>query len=676
MIFRFIIFSIFFIKALYAYEINDFKDKKVLEVRPFKDSQIIIRTNESLALYDLKLKKVNKELELKNISNLFINNKTLFLVNSNGFIVLNNNFNKVFEYDKFRYDVTEEPVNDRGLPLWLLGSFDEKYDKNKTKDKLKGIQIFFKKKMFFLDNNTFLVKDGSVLKSFDYKQDLMQDFFKSDSYISSIYLYKDYLFILSDKRLFKVNIKTKNKVLLFKTNSVSTEIKKIEENHFLIGKSVYDNMGNLILDNINDVEFINKSSLLVNNYDKDYLYNYKTKSKVLLDNFIKHYQQQNNLFFYYKNKIYEYDLMKEKKKEIYTTDKDILELNFDELNKFFIIKEKDKISIVNVKNRVIYFFDRKNIKKIYSDSGSKYIQILKKDNSIEILDLHNLSNSNYIKIPIYEGIRDLYIDKNKKYLYVLFWNKKPFVLDLEDTLFKKNHENDDLSNLLKTKKREFKVKKDIVYVKDINTNKINVLKEHTGYINSIDFDWRNDLLVSGANDKRIILWSLNSFKLLKSIKIHKRAVKDVFIFNDKVISTSFDNTLKIWDIKKEEVIYEINDYIEFIKINKSKGLVFFIAGDKFKLLDLGNNEISDIYDFEQDEILDLVTDENNIFVLVSDNKLYKFDNKLNVKILNTFDNIEKLIPYKNKYITISNENILRYTDDIKLKKENNYDREE
>ena len=69
----------------------------------------------------------------------------------------------------------------------------------------------------------------------------------------------------------------------------------------------------------------------------------------------------------------------------------------------------------------------------------------------------------------------------------------------------------------------------------------------------------DSILVSGSRDKTLIIWKLNSkdkkpdeFGVpLKQLTGHNHFVTDLSISNDNfyVISSSWDNTLRLWDLR-------------------------------------------------------------------------------------------------------------------------------
>ncbi|KAK9766152.1 hypothetical protein K7432_004990 [Basidiobolus ranarum] len=85
----------------------------------------------------------------------------------------------------------------------------------------------------------------------------------------------------------------------------------------------------------------------------------------------------------------------------------------------------------------------------------------------------------------------------------------------------------------------------------------NVLSEHTGCVNTVNWNETGDLLVSGSDDTKLCIWNYPEGNLLSSIETGHEAnifcTKFMPATNSKVvISCAGDNLIKVWDIWKEE----------------------------------------------------------------------------------------------------------------------------
>ena len=80
----------------------------------------------------------------------------------------------------------------------------------------------------------------------------------------------------------------------------------------------------------------------------------------------------------------------------------------------------------------------------------------------------------------------------------------------------------------------------------------------------LEFDQRNNSLISCSYDKTIKCWDLDSLNCLKTLKGHSKSVNAVkLVENDLLVSCSDDFTLKLWDLKEQRIIRTL------------EGLVFF-----------------------------------------------------------------------------------------------------
>ena len=93
-------------------------------------------------------------------------------------------------------------------------------------------------------------------------------------------------------------------------------------------------------------------------------------------------------------------------------------------------------------------------------------------------------------------------------------------------------------------------------VKEEELNKILVakLEEHKDVLTSIEIT-SDKKLISSSTDKTICIWDLNKYKLIKKLEEHTDGVQCLKILKDgRLASGSFDNTIKIWDLKNYKCI--------------------------------------------------------------------------------------------------------------------------
>lgn len=98
------------------------------------------------------------------------------------------------------------------------------------------------------------------------------------------------------------------------------------------------------------------------------------------------------------------------------------------------------------------------------------------------------------------------------------------------------------------------------YIRVLETgfyNQVSEYKAHTESANCALFD--GDFLISGGKDAYVRKWNWREQKLVKEIPGHNYAVYDLEFFKDKkrMVTVSFDKTIKIWDAESLEVLERI-----------------------------------------------------------------------------------------------------------------------
>lgn len=132
---------------------------------------------------------------------------------------------------------------------------------------------------------------------------------------------------------------------------------------------------------------------------------------------------------------------------------------------------------------------------------------------------------------------------------------------------------------------------------------IQTLQGHSDEVNAVEL-LSNGIIMSGSNDKKIKLWRMDGLclftldvgsqvlsllrinekifacgcgngeihvydtelKKLKTLKGHKNSVSSLIqLKNGNLVSGSFDNTIKIWDIEKEQCIQTLSDHTASVR---------------------------------------------------------------------------------------------------------------
>lgn len=97
-----------------------------------------------------------------------------------------------------------------------------------------------------------------------------------------------------------------------------------------------------------------------------------------------------------------------------------------------------------------------------------------------------------------------------------------------------------------------------IYVRNIKSSKIQVLKGHTKSVNSISFHPKQLTLVSASDDKTIRIWDITNHRLEFSFIAHHGSINSVLYNPDgtEIASASDDESVKIWDVNSLELFYK------------------------------------------------------------------------------------------------------------------------
>lgn len=133
--------------------------------------------------------------------------------------------------------------------------------------------------------------------------------------------------------------------------------------------------------------------------------------------------------------------------------------------------------------------------------------------------------------------------------------------------------------------------------------KVSIQGHPTTYkTNCLAIDDRNNKIVSGGNDKTVIIWHLETGKRRKKLKGHRDGVNCVAISPDgqTVVSGSKDKTVKIRDLDNKKAKYTLKGHSRWIKDVK-------ISPDGQTLFSTGRDKTIKIWDLETGELLNTLT---------------------------------------------------------------------
>ncbi|MFN3691416.1 MAG: hypothetical protein ACK4R7_00865 [Fervidobacterium sp.] len=219
-----------------------------------------------------------------------------------------------------------------------------------------------------------------------------------------------------------------------------------------------------------------------------------------------------------------------------------------------------------------------------------------------------------------------------------------------------------------------------VWQLDKRTGKYNVIKILADHFESIrDIAMYKDKIITSSSDRTIKIWDLESGKLLKTLSSHNGYVWAIHTFDDKLVSGDWDGKIIIWDLVKFEKIkeYSINSSITDIwatsvkKVNQLRdaneyviyvstleGYIFRITSASIEKEKLCNGTLWTIDGkIDKNGNIDIYTAgwDGNVYVLSS-----------NLKLKNTFkghnSTIFKIVLYNDYLISAGSDNILKVWD--------------
>ncbi|CAK62879.1 unnamed protein product (macronuclear) [Paramecium tetraurelia] len=128
---------------------------------------------------------------------------------------------------------------------------------------------------------------------------------------------------------------------------------------------------------------------------------------------------------------------------------------------------------------------------------------------------------------------------------------------------------------------------------------VQLLKEHSNYIQSLYFMQRSSSFISAGNDKQIIVWRMNNQKEWQSyqkLEGHTDRINCLIMNNkeDCIISGSNDTTIKFWvqenqQWKCNQTLLDHKGYIRCLSLNISQNMLISCGQDKLLLIIQQNN---------------------------------------------------------------------------------------
>lgn len=88
----------------------------------------------------------------------------------------------------------------------------------------------------------------------------------------------------------------------------------------------------------------------------------------------------------------------------------------------------------------------------------------------------------------------------------------------------------------------------------------------------------NDKLVSGSEDNKIKIWNLNSNKCIRTLEGHFNCVKSLAVLLDKIVSASSDKTIRIWNSINGQCIKTLNGHGDSVNVIKFLTKIILVSG--------------------------------------------------------------------------------------------------
>ncbi|MBD2543659.1 WD40 repeat domain-containing protein [Planktothricoides raciborskii] len=128
---------------------------------------------------------------------------------------------------------------------------------------------------------------------------------------------------------------------------------------------------------------------------------------------------------------------------------------------------------------------------------------------------------------------------------------------------------------------------------------LKTLKGHSGIVSSLAITPDGEKLITASWDNTIKIWNLTSGELLHTLKDHADDVECVAITPDgqTLLSAGWDSTIKIWDLKTNKLENDLNFSRRVVFVTPTLDGQKFISGEAYNLIkvwDLNSLEINQI----------------------------------------------------------------------------------
>ena len=177
---------------------------------------------------------------------------------------------------------------------------------------------------------------------------------------------------------------------------------------------------------------------------------------------------------------------------------------------------------------------------------------------------------------------------------------------------------------------------------------LKTLKGHSGIVSSLAITPDGEKLITASWDNTIKIWNLTSGELLHTLKDHADDVECVAITPDgqTLLSAGWDSTIKIWNLKTNKLENDLNFSQRVVFVTPTPDGQKFISGEAYNLIkvwDLNSLEINQIigeligsynHPYYWHNCIVISPDQENIYVGTTVIKSY---NLITGKLLNIMD---------------------------------------
>ncbi|TDT69783.1 glutamine cyclotransferase [Hypnocyclicus thermotrophus] len=241
---------------------------------------------------------------------------------------------------------------------------------------------------------------------------------------------------------------------------------------------------------------------------------------------------------------------------------------------------------------------------------------------------------------------------------------------LFNSVFSLDYHHDGISNILQEKNKPFfiSIGKDGKIISwNFEKNKIiNEISFNNGALNNISFSKSNNYFAISNYFGKIFILNKNSFNILNIFNFNSMSIENLYFISDSKLLLVYQNKkIILIDIFKKEKINEINlDYEILDSTIYNNKLIVLDRNNKFYFINLNNLNIESNLEFPSDKIIHKFLINKNKLLISYKNKLKLYDiktKKIN-KIITYLDiNITSLNFYNdNYYIGFNNGRIISY----------------